>query len=401
MPCFANLHAPGAEVGKLTPRDTVFLAAACDLQAVVAEVREPAVLEHAVAHPFPPHRARHPHRRLAEAADLRFCVGCDARLVLSAVETIGETPFRVRKSQSVQQHTLDELPGLGPALEADHLHEHGRNGLDFGKLLTWARQVVERAGRVVEIPLTRLVQEFERPFRVIEVVRLQPEDGALAEADHALLLIHANDRQPRLDPLSHRDHFGVSDGVPRLQIARAEAEASLALGPLGRLIGEFGDREVAPVGMPGARSPLAIDPEFPEIPFALPDGRNLSGPQLLAFDGDFLPARDRSSTAQDGPRLRPGRKHQTGILRCQHHRRIEEVEAATDEHRWGLSSRAVVPLPQFPNRLERAGECRKGAVRPRPIRPGQTTEPLVIAICGDEEDTRARFGCGDRGDTLR
>ena len=44
------------------------------------------------------------------------------------------------------------------------------------------------------------------------------------------------------------------------QIALAETEAGVALGPLGGLVGEFGDGEVAAVRMPGASGPLAIDP---------------------------------------------------------------------------------------------------------------------------------------------
>ena len=73
----------------------------------------------------------------------------------------------MRKGKAAQDNTLDELPGLGPAFEADHLWEPRRNDLDFGKLLARARQVVERSGGRVEIPLPRLVQEFKRPFRVV------------------------------------------------------------------------------------------------------------------------------------------------------------------------------------------------------------------------------------------
>ena len=161
----ANLHAAGAEVGEFAPDDAVALAAARQFQAVVAEVREPAVLEGTVAQALAPHRAGHAHRRLGESADFGFRLRRDVRLVLAAVEARREIPFRVRESEATQHDALDELPGFGPAFEADHLREHGRNGLDFGKLLARARQVVERPGGGVEIPLPRLVQELEGAFR--------------------------------------------------------------------------------------------------------------------------------------------------------------------------------------------------------------------------------------------
>ena len=158
------------------------------------------------------------------------------------------------------------------------------------KPLARARQVVERSASRVEIPLPRLIQELERALDIVKITRFQSEDRALAEADDAFLFVHADNRQARLHPLRHRHDFGVGDCVPRLQIAFAEAEACLALRPLRRLIGEFGDGQVALVRMPSASSPLAIDPELPEIPFAVADIRNIGGPQLLAFDRDLLPA---------------------------------------------------------------------------------------------------------------
>src|ERR1017187_9572793 len=153
---FANLHAAGAEVGELTSNDAVALAAARQFQTVVAEVRKPAVLEEAVAEAFPPHRARHSHRRLGETADFGFRSRRDAWLILPAAKAGREIPFGVRESEATQHDALDELSGFGPAFEADYLREHRRNGLDFSKSLAGARQVVERPGGGVEIPLTQI-----------------------------------------------------------------------------------------------------------------------------------------------------------------------------------------------------------------------------------------------------
>ena len=166
----------------------------------------------------------------------------------------------MREGEATQHNALDELPGFGPAFEADHLREHGSNGLDFGKPLARARQVVERPGGGVEIPLPRLVQEFKSAFRIVKVTRRELEDGALAEADDVFLFVHADDRQARLDPAGHRHHFGVGDCVPRFQVTLAEAEAGVALRPLGRLVHQVRDAEVTPLGVPGAGGPLAIDP---------------------------------------------------------------------------------------------------------------------------------------------
>src|ERR1039458_5705661 len=142
---FANLHAAGAEVGELTLNDAVALAAARQLQTVVAEVRKPAVLEDAVAEPFAPDRARHPHRRLGEAADLGARLGPDIGLVLAAVKTRRETPFRVRESEAAQRNALDELSGFGPPFEADYLREQRRNGLGSGRSAARTRHGVKRS----------------------------------------------------------------------------------------------------------------------------------------------------------------------------------------------------------------------------------------------------------------
>ena len=122
----------------------------------------------------------------------------------------------MRESEATQHNALHDLPGFGTAFEADHLGERGGDGLDAGKLLAGERQVVERSRDGVEIPFSRLVQEFKRPFRIIEVACLQPEDSTLAETDNALLFVHANDRQPRLHPLGHCKHFGVGNRIRRL-----------------------------------------------------------------------------------------------------------------------------------------------------------------------------------------
>src|ERR1035441_8654619 len=166
---FANLHAAGAEVGELTSNDAVALAAERQLQAVVAEVRKPTVLEDAVAESFAPDRARHPHRRLGEAADLGARLGPDIGLVLAAVKTRREIPFRVRESEAAQHNALDKLSGFGPSFEADDLREQRRNGLHSGKPLARTRQVVKLAGGGIEIPLTRLVQEFKSAFRIVKI----------------------------------------------------------------------------------------------------------------------------------------------------------------------------------------------------------------------------------------
>src|SRR5664279_2075601 len=222
----------------------------------------------------------------------------------------------MRESEASHHHALNELPGFWPAFETDHLRENWGNGLDFGYLLTSAGHVVESSGGGVEIPFPRLIQKLKGAFRVIEVTRLQPEDRALAEGDDAPLFIHSGDRQPRLDPLSHRQHFSVGYAVPRLQITLAEAEAGLPLSPLAGLVGEFGDAEVAAVGVPGASGPLAIDPKFPEIQLAVAGRRNIGGPQLLALNSHFLPAGNGASAAHHRPSAGPGSEHQAGILRC-------------------------------------------------------------------------------------
>src|ERR1035441_10251045 len=210
-----NLHAAGTEVGELTLNDAVALAAARQFQAVVAEVREPAVFEDAVAEPFAPDRARHPHRRLGEAADLGARLRADTGLVLAAVKTRRETPFRVRESEAAQRNALDELSGFGPPFEADYLREQRRNGLDSGKPLARARQVVERPGCCIQIPLARLVQEFKGAFRIVKITWRELEDGALAEANDLIRFVHPDDRQARLDPPSHRHDFSVGDGAQR------------------------------------------------------------------------------------------------------------------------------------------------------------------------------------------
>ncbi len=81
---FADLRAARAEVGELTSNDAVSLAAARQFQAVVAEVRKPAVLEEAIAKTFTPHGAGHTHRRLGEPADFGFRLRPDVGLVLAA-----------------------------------------------------------------------------------------------------------------------------------------------------------------------------------------------------------------------------------------------------------------------------------------------------------------------------
>src|ERR1039458_1045337 len=186
---FANLHAAGAEVGELTLNDAVALAAARQFQAVVAEVRKPAVLEDAVAEPFAPDRAGHPHRRLGETADLGARLRPDIGLVLAAVEARRKTPLSMRKSETAQGNALDELSGFGPAFEADYLREQRRNGLYSVKPLARARHVVERPGCCIQIPLARLVQEFKSAFRIVKITRREFEDGALAEAHDVFLFV--------------------------------------------------------------------------------------------------------------------------------------------------------------------------------------------------------------------
>ena len=117
----AKLHAARAEVGEFALHDAVRLAAARQFQAVVAEVRKPAILEDTVTDTLAPDRAGHAHGRLAETADLGFRRGRDTRLVLAAVEARRETPFGVRKGEAAQDDMLDELPGFGPAFDANHL----------------------------------------------------------------------------------------------------------------------------------------------------------------------------------------------------------------------------------------------------------------------------------------
>ena len=68
-------------------------------------------------------------------------------LFLPGLEAGRETPFGVRESQPAQDDALDELPGFGPAFEADDLRQHRGDGLDVRQLFARARQVVERARR--------------------------------------------------------------------------------------------------------------------------------------------------------------------------------------------------------------------------------------------------------------
>src|ERR1035437_3137348 len=192
---FANLQAAGAEVRELALNDAVSLTAARQFQAVVAEVRKAAVLEDAVAEPFAPDRAGHTHRRLGETADLGCWSRRDVRLIFPSAKARREIPFSVRESKAAHEDAFDELPGFGPTFETDYLRTHRCNRLDCGKLLAWPRQVVERPGGGIEIPLTRLVQEFKSAFRIVKITRPQFEDGVLAKANDVFRFVHADDRQ--------------------------------------------------------------------------------------------------------------------------------------------------------------------------------------------------------------
>ena len=182
---------PGAEVGEFAARDAVALAAARQLQAVVAEAREAAVLEGAVAEPFAPHGAGHADGRLGEAADLGLRVGPDVGLVLAAWKPAGKYHSVCEKVSPRRTTRSTNCPASGRPSKRSTCCEHGGDGLDVGKLFPGTWQVVERPGSRVEIPFSRLVQELEGAFDVVEVARRKLEDRALAEADDALLFVHA------------------------------------------------------------------------------------------------------------------------------------------------------------------------------------------------------------------
>src|ERR1017187_9460286 len=113
------------------------------------------------------------------------------------------------------------------------------------------------------------------------------------------LFVHACNRQARFDPSAHCHDFSVGDCIPRLQIALAEAEASVPLRPLGGVVRQLRDGEIASIRMPGSGGPPAIDPQLPEIPSTLAHRRNIGSPQLLALDSDLLPAGNGPPPTQD------------------------------------------------------------------------------------------------------
>src|SRR5712691_2167464 len=84
---FAKFHAARAQVREFAVHNPICLATPPEFQAVVAEMRKPAILEKAIPRAFAPNRPRHADGSLAKPADLRFGFGGNARLVLAAMKS--------------------------------------------------------------------------------------------------------------------------------------------------------------------------------------------------------------------------------------------------------------------------------------------------------------------------
>ena len=160
----ADADAAGAQVEEPVALDAAILAAAAEPDAVGADVGDLAALDRAVPRAVGHDGRRHLDGRLRAAVALRR-----------------QLPVGVVEGQAAERDVLDELALVGVAGEAHQLGQRGRDDLGFAQLLAGHRPVAQHAGLAVQIPLARLVEQFEG---VLDVVPL----GLLPVADAPPLL---------------------------------------------------------------------------------------------------------------------------------------------------------------------------------------------------------------------
>ena len=261
---FPEFDAAGAEVAQFATEHLVIMAAARQFQAIPAQMNKTTTVEHALPNTISLYSAGNPDRRLRKAAHFVRRGRPNLDLFSAPGKTAWEIPLRVREGEPAESELPHPLVIAGLAFKENQLRERGRDHLGTSRIFARLRQVIQGAGGAVEVPLAGDIEQFEGVFDIIKVARIEFEHTALAEARQPVRFIDARDWQMRFHPAVHHPHLGVGDGAPRFQVAVFKPETRLALGPgrIGFRLRNFGDFEVAGIGMPGARAALAINPEL-------------------------------------------------------------------------------------------------------------------------------------------
>src|SRR5689334_22553121 len=103
---FAQLDSACAEVRDFTAMDGIALAPASQLDRIISNVNEGAILQVAIANAFTPNRTRDTNGCLGETACLDFRGSRAGRLAFAALKARWVIPLRVREREPAKIHLL-------------------------------------------------------------------------------------------------------------------------------------------------------------------------------------------------------------------------------------------------------------------------------------------------------
>ena len=211
-------------------------------------------------------------------------------------------PGRMGKCQTAETNVLDEVAAFHVPFKPNQLSNHRSDDLGSFHVVVGQRPTGQRAGRSIQIPLTRTVETSFDVFNVVTstgpVEQTRVWSGLAGEGNHWPGVVDPGDRHPCFRPAKQLDDFNISEVWPsRLNLTRSEPKArSIDRGMTIFRIDKPREMMMPLVWISRPARSAVIDKQLPKIPATGLHIRNIGRPQ---FSSPRLPAGNTSSIAEN------------------------------------------------------------------------------------------------------